>query len=108
VVGAELHRLHGGLDGRKCGDHDHLRFRREFLDSLENAEAVSIGEFEIEEDQIDLGRREPLEGLRGESRFEDVVLFGVSRSRSDQRTSASSSTMRILAEATSKYTDEFR
>ena len=76
MVGAELHRLHGGLDGRKRGDHDDLRLGRGLLYALEHREAVAVGQLEIEEHEIDLGGREPLERLGGEAGLEDVEPGG--------------------------------
>jgi hypothetical protein len=76
MVGAELHGFDGVLDRRERGDHDHLRLRRELFHPSEDGEAVAIGQLEVEEHEIDFGRREPLERLRREPGFDHVVVLG--------------------------------
>src|SRR5207244_12705696 len=72
MVGAELHRLDGGLDARKRGHHDDLRLGRGVLHPFEHREAVAVWQLEIEEYEVDFRRREPFERLGGESRLENV------------------------------------
>ena len=78
-----------------------------FLDPLEDGQAVAVRQLVIEQDEIDLGDRHPLERFGREPGLEDVILGSGRGARgATKRTSASSSTIRILAEGTPKYTDE--
>ncbi len=76
VVGPEPHRLDGVFDGREGGHHDDLRFRPDLLDAFEHRQAVAVGKLEVEEHEIDLGRRHPIERLGRETCLEDVIALG--------------------------------
>src|SRR6266545_4226964 len=52
VVGAELGRLDGGLDGAMAGDHHHGGLPPPLLDLGQRLEAVHAGHPDVEEDQI--------------------------------------------------------
>ena len=97
---AELHRLDGVLDRRESGHEDHQRLGGLFLDAAQQGDAIVIGQAEIEQHEIDVGC-ELRHGFRAGARFEQVVVSLLSRSRSDHRRSASSSTMRMVAVDTS-------
>ena len=53
VIGAVLHRLHGGLDARVGSEEDHQRVRVRFFDLFQDSETVRIGQPIIEQDEID-------------------------------------------------------
>ena len=54
VVGAVLHRLHGGLDLVDRRDHDALDEAVVLLDDAQHVEAADAGQADVEQDQVDV------------------------------------------------------
>ena len=54
VIGAVLHRLHGGLDVVDRRDHDDLDEAVVFLDDPQDFEAADAGKPDVEQDEIDV------------------------------------------------------
>ena len=63
VIRAELHRLDGVLDRRERRHQDDQRLRRLLLDPAQHAQAVAVGQLEVEQDEVDADRA--LERLGG-------------------------------------------
>ncbi len=74
VVRAELHRLDGGLDARVRGQQNHQDVLVELLDLAKDADAVSVRQAVVEEDQVDAFGELFQGGLPGVG-FEDFIPF---------------------------------
>ena len=53
VIGAELHRLDGGLDAGVRGQQNHQDVLIELLDLAQDRDAVGVGQAVVEQDEID-------------------------------------------------------
>ena len=53
VIRAELHRLDGVLDRGERRHQDDQRLRRLLLDLAQHAQAIAVGQLEVEQDEID-------------------------------------------------------
>ena len=96
VIRAVLHRGNRILDRRERRHENHERIRRRLLDLAQERQPVTVRQPLIQQDQID--RRRQLFHRAGNSPgLEDGVAVLRSRSRSDQRTSSSSSTISKVA-----------
>ena len=54
VIGAVLHRLHGGLDVVERRDHDDLDQAVVLLDDAQHFEAADAGQADVEQDEVDV------------------------------------------------------
>ena len=52
ILGAELHRLHGGADLVQTGDHDHVDVRPRLLDPAQHLDAVHLRHLDVQHQQV--------------------------------------------------------
>ena len=77
VLGAALHRVHGGLDRAERGHHDHRKGGVEGSRRVEDGEPVRAGEAPVGQDEIDrLARLQELDRLGPGGDPPDVEIFG--------------------------------
>src|SRR5262249_13707798 len=73
VVGAELGRLHRGLDGSVAGDHHHGGLGTDSLELREGVESIRAGHPDVEEDQVRALVLQPRNGFLRRSSHGDPV-----------------------------------